>query len=236
MPPITAPASSDRNRFFVGPGIRLSKAVSLEISNLNQHTFRPNGPDKDDHFARHKRLLEFRSVVSPISFVVEELLVVQGEHGKAGLMTSPNPDWLQLGMSLAGGLSFVTAGVMSLAVRRRDHGFQYWQHRHGATARIQPGRICAAPCSPGFFLLFTGRRDARSVLGNDGDGAGTRVLRNGGHERRDEAASHVLPVRERSPGWRSRCTASSPVRSSLDSSSPPQRRWASRSRWPVKAC
>ncbi|HEY2798152.1 MAG TPA: DUF2490 domain-containing protein [Thermoanaerobaculia bacterium] len=44
-----ATAGSDRNRFFVGPGARLSKAVSVEIGYLNQYTFRANGPDKNDH-------------------------------------------------------------------------------------------------------------------------------------------------------------------------------------------
>jgi hypothetical protein len=44
-----ATAGADRNRFFVGPGVRLSKAYSLEIGYLNQHTFRSNGPDKNDH-------------------------------------------------------------------------------------------------------------------------------------------------------------------------------------------
>ena len=34
-----ADAGSDRNRFFVGPGIRLSRTVSLEIGYLNQYTF-----------------------------------------------------------------------------------------------------------------------------------------------------------------------------------------------------
>jgi hypothetical protein len=44
-----ATGGSDRNRFFVGPGTRLSKAVSAEIGYLNQYTFRANGPDKIDH-------------------------------------------------------------------------------------------------------------------------------------------------------------------------------------------
>jgi hypothetical protein len=44
-----ATGGPDRNRFFVGPGARLSKAVVVEIGYLNQYTFRSNGPDKNDH-------------------------------------------------------------------------------------------------------------------------------------------------------------------------------------------
>jgi len=44
-----ATAGADRNRFFVGPGLRVSRAVSVEIGYLNQYTFRSNGPDKNDH-------------------------------------------------------------------------------------------------------------------------------------------------------------------------------------------
>jgi hypothetical protein len=44
-----ATAGSDRNRFFIGPGVALSRAVVMEIGYLNQYTFRSNGPDKNDH-------------------------------------------------------------------------------------------------------------------------------------------------------------------------------------------
>jgi hypothetical protein len=44
-----ASAGSDRNRFFVGPGVALSRALVMEIGYLNQYTFRSNGPDKNDH-------------------------------------------------------------------------------------------------------------------------------------------------------------------------------------------
>jgi hypothetical protein len=44
-----ASAGTDRNRFFVGPGVILNKALALEIGYLNQYTFRSNGPDKNDH-------------------------------------------------------------------------------------------------------------------------------------------------------------------------------------------
>jgi len=44
-----ASAGTDRNRFFVGPGVVLNKALVLEIGYLNQYTFRSNGPDKNDH-------------------------------------------------------------------------------------------------------------------------------------------------------------------------------------------
>lgn len=44
-----ATAGSDRNRFFIGPGAKLSAALTLEIGYLNQYTFRKNGPDKNDH-------------------------------------------------------------------------------------------------------------------------------------------------------------------------------------------
>jgi hypothetical protein len=43
-----ATAGPDRNRFFVGPGVKLGK-TALEIGYLNQYTFRSNGPDKIDH-------------------------------------------------------------------------------------------------------------------------------------------------------------------------------------------
>jgi hypothetical protein len=44
-----ATAGADRNRLFVGPGVVLDKALSMEIGYLNQHIFRSNGPDKTDH-------------------------------------------------------------------------------------------------------------------------------------------------------------------------------------------
>jgi hypothetical protein len=44
-----ATAGPDRNRFFIGPGIRLSSTLLAEIGYLNQYTFRANGPDKNDH-------------------------------------------------------------------------------------------------------------------------------------------------------------------------------------------
>lgn len=44
-----ATAGPDRNRFFVGPSVRLGEGVSLEVGYLNQYTFRTNGPDKNDH-------------------------------------------------------------------------------------------------------------------------------------------------------------------------------------------
>jgi hypothetical protein len=43
-----ASAGSDRNRFFIGPGVRLGGDLSMEIGYLNQYTFRSNGPDKND--------------------------------------------------------------------------------------------------------------------------------------------------------------------------------------------
>ena len=42
-------AGPDRNRFFVGPSVRLANQVSMEVGYLNQYTFRANGPDKNDH-------------------------------------------------------------------------------------------------------------------------------------------------------------------------------------------
>jgi hypothetical protein len=39
----------DRNRFFVGPGVSLSRAVVVEVGYLNQYTYRNNGPDKNDN-------------------------------------------------------------------------------------------------------------------------------------------------------------------------------------------
>ena len=44
-----ATAGSDRNRFFVGPGISLGNGLVMELGYLNQYTFRANGPDKNDH-------------------------------------------------------------------------------------------------------------------------------------------------------------------------------------------
>jgi hypothetical protein len=44
-----ATAGSDRNRFFIGPGIKLSNAAVVEVGYLNQYTFGTNGPDKNDH-------------------------------------------------------------------------------------------------------------------------------------------------------------------------------------------
>lgn len=44
-----ATAGPDRNRFFIGPGAKLSQSLAVEIGYLNQYTFRANGPDKNDH-------------------------------------------------------------------------------------------------------------------------------------------------------------------------------------------
>jgi hypothetical protein len=44
-----ATSGSDRNRFFIGPGVRLNAAAVMEIGYLNQYTFGTNGPDKNDH-------------------------------------------------------------------------------------------------------------------------------------------------------------------------------------------
>ncbi len=44
-----AASGSDRNRFFVGPSLSLGTGKFVEIGYLNQHTFRTNGPDKNDH-------------------------------------------------------------------------------------------------------------------------------------------------------------------------------------------
>jgi hypothetical protein len=44
-----AAAGSDRNRFFIGPGVKLNKALHTEIGYLYQYTFVSNGPDKKDH-------------------------------------------------------------------------------------------------------------------------------------------------------------------------------------------
>jgi hypothetical protein len=44
-----AKGGSDRNRFFIGPGVKLSRSFVLEVGYLNQYTFRLNGPDKNDH-------------------------------------------------------------------------------------------------------------------------------------------------------------------------------------------
>jgi len=44
-----ASAGSDRNRFFVGPGVKLSKAVTMEAGYLNQYIFSSTGSGKTDH-------------------------------------------------------------------------------------------------------------------------------------------------------------------------------------------
>jgi hypothetical protein len=43
-----ASAGWDRNRFFVGPGVNFNSSLRAEFGYLNQHTFRNNGPDKND--------------------------------------------------------------------------------------------------------------------------------------------------------------------------------------------
>ena len=43
-----ASAGSDRNRFFVGPGIKLSKMMVAEIGYLNQYTFSSTGNTRND--------------------------------------------------------------------------------------------------------------------------------------------------------------------------------------------
>jgi hypothetical protein len=44
-----AAAGSDRNRLFIGPGVKVSKSASVEVGYLNQYTFRTNRPDRIDH-------------------------------------------------------------------------------------------------------------------------------------------------------------------------------------------
>ena len=44
-----ATAGPDRNRFFIGPGVKLNSSLNVEVGYLNQYTFRKNGPDKNDH-------------------------------------------------------------------------------------------------------------------------------------------------------------------------------------------
>ena len=44
-----ARSGADRNRVFVGPGIKLSKSVRVELGYMNQYTFNNNGPDRVDH-------------------------------------------------------------------------------------------------------------------------------------------------------------------------------------------
>jgi Protein of unknown function (DUF2490) len=48
-PNSTATAGLDRNRFFVGPGLDLTRSSRAEFGYMNQYTFRHNGPDKQDH-------------------------------------------------------------------------------------------------------------------------------------------------------------------------------------------
>lgn len=43
-----ASAGSDRNRFFIGPGIKLSKMVVAELGYLNQYTFSATGNTRND--------------------------------------------------------------------------------------------------------------------------------------------------------------------------------------------
>ncbi len=44
-----ATAGSDRNRFFVGPGVAVSPTVTIEFGYLHQQVFRNNDPDKIDN-------------------------------------------------------------------------------------------------------------------------------------------------------------------------------------------
>jgi hypothetical protein len=44
-----ATAGSDRNRFFIGPGVKISPTVTIEAGYLHQYTFRNNAPDKTDN-------------------------------------------------------------------------------------------------------------------------------------------------------------------------------------------
>ena len=44
-----AKSGADRNRAFVGPGIKLSKSVRVEVGYMNQYTFNNNGPYRVDH-------------------------------------------------------------------------------------------------------------------------------------------------------------------------------------------
>ena len=44
-----AVAGADRNRFFVGPGLTLSKSLYTEIGYLHQRVFQNNAPDKSDN-------------------------------------------------------------------------------------------------------------------------------------------------------------------------------------------
>lgn len=43
-----ATAGSDRNRFFIGPGVRVSAQVTIEAGYLHQYVFGNNSPDKSD--------------------------------------------------------------------------------------------------------------------------------------------------------------------------------------------
>jgi hypothetical protein len=43
-----ATAGSDRNRFFIGPGLAISKQVTIEFGYLHQYVFGTNAPDKSD--------------------------------------------------------------------------------------------------------------------------------------------------------------------------------------------
>jgi len=43
-----ATAGSDRNRFFVGPGAKISPEVTIEAGYLHQYVFGTNSPDKSD--------------------------------------------------------------------------------------------------------------------------------------------------------------------------------------------
>ena len=44
-----ATAGSDRNRIFIGPGIRISPKVTIEAGYLHQYVFGTNAPDKSDN-------------------------------------------------------------------------------------------------------------------------------------------------------------------------------------------
>jgi hypothetical protein len=44
-----ATAGPDRNRVFIGTGVKLSRTILIEVGYLNQYTFGTNGPDKNDH-------------------------------------------------------------------------------------------------------------------------------------------------------------------------------------------
>lgn len=54
-----AAAGSDRNRFFVGPGLAVSRPLVVEIGYLNQYTIRASGPNKTDHLFATNLLWRF---------------------------------------------------------------------------------------------------------------------------------------------------------------------------------